>query len=211
MYEGILIALALVSVMAAPAWADSFQLNSFTISIEDPVPATLPLPVTLTPALSTPYNFSLNTGQSTGPLQFIGWQTPGDNKYGGTFTAYVSVLLNMTLPSNPSDPVDLGGVTRAEISGNNNDRLTINFLDPVSSYWGFGNSGRLDIDLSNVSATIHNGDSGDSGYITANFTYVSAPTDGPAAPAPAPVPEPGSLFLLGTGLVGLGRALRKQR
>ena len=53
----------------------------------------------------------------------------------------------MTLPSNPTDPVDLGGVTRAEVSGNKNDTLTITFLDPVQSYWGLGNSGRLDIDL----------------------------------------------------------------
>jgi hypothetical protein len=38
--------------------------------------------------------------------------------------------------------------------------------------------------------------------VLVTFTYLNAPT---------PVPEPGSVLLLGTGLLGLGIVMRKRR
>ncbi len=68
--------------------------------------------------------------------------------------------------------------------------------DPI--YFDFGNSGRLSLDLMDVAFCTP-------GFATVQGTFKLVQADTPD-PVPDPVPEPGTLILLGSGLLGLAIA-----
>jgi len=183
----------LIFGMGGMAGADTFTLNSYNVSLRTVDPG---LVLYSTPILP-PTTWNLNVGQSTPEFNLfrvgttensVDLNTPGDR------THYpITVSFNWTAP-----PGTVPDTVNGETYGIWLIQVGIVHWTDSPAVFNFGNGGQFNLALEDGAFRMQGSD-----VIEARLTYVSAP---------AAVPEPATMFLLGSGLIGLaGFARRKFR
>lgn len=180
--------------LAAPAQAVPITFHLGGINVTH----TSSLPLIIEPF--TPFDFTLDgVGDTTSRFLF----NIKANNFAQDASGTISVEFSFTPPPQFGSAI----VDTGTISGDANcffqaDQLWLRFAaDPITATFGSDGTGRLSINLPNEVWFTNVGrlGTGLGAYIPATFTL-----------AAEPVFEPGSILLLGTGLIGLAGAVRRR-
>jgi hypothetical protein len=187
------IAAFIVLASAGLASATSFTVHSYTVT---PYTGTENgLHIDAAPVLGPDYAFDLSTlNQTTGWLDLFTVGTDETWVNGDDLDPQaISVLFDFTAP-----PPAFGGSLTGETWGTTifiGGWGNVGWDNPL--YLDFGTTGRLQVDLENTTFGVPG-----SANVGVNFTLTQLDT-------PAQVPEPGSMLLLGSGLIGLALVVRR--
>jgi len=194
-----------VSLAALLFFAGAANATPITLTGTSTVKTTDPSDVVTVVNQMTTFTFSLNNiGDTYTQTALYVTPDPGNGKHNYTFTVTDAFAFGLL---GTESPADLGtgtlGVTKSQ--GNNYD------ISSGGLTWADGTTGTnisltdgyvVNVALSSPSFVGASPNGGDTETVSATFTLVSGPTA---------VPEPGTMALLGAGLIGLGIARRRAK
>lgn len=197
----------LTAAVLAPSMASATMISaSYDVDLNDNDPG---LVVNSQDLADNPFSFDLNEGESVTFDLFKIWTDESAINDDDEVAQPISVLFDFTLPYSVSGSV--GGQTDGATEGlwgfYQQGMLTWN--GPLELFFGDNNDGLITIELSDETFNEGHWWGLEEGLchgakVEATITLVSDAT-------PASVPEPGSLALMGIGLLGFGMRARRQR
>jgi hypothetical protein len=200
MKRSLLAALVLALVAPASAYATSFTLQSFSVSVHSEDPG---LVVWADPLLGGPLNFVLDeAGDAYTTALFDVGTNEGSLNLDDLWPYRAEVSFDFSAPA-PAFGGQTDGITGAGWFGFRAGVLGYIVWDnPL--FLSFGSTGLLGVTLSNETFSLP----GDS-TVYAEFKLLRA--DAATSSASNPVPEPGSLTLLGVGLAAAATRVRRRQ